>query len=277
VLQGRVSAESLKKDAPWNYDLTNTLSKFDADVSPDIRTIAERLRRFDLKSGEERFASSLRRESEAREQLALDLTLSRHIYSPQPFSMKNKANDKLEANDELETMTKTLSLEDEAPPMSFGYLRLNPKDDGHDAEKDLIPAGVRLLLKDWDVGADPREFAYRDPYGEDPEDPAPLRTRKKQEALPKERPVVDVQRPPPIVASSTSVNPFGAGRRFMSQDPNLQYRPPPIAGSQPVGRNVGLAEMSQDVVMASTQVLPGAYGGRPAVKKKVVKKRLGGF
>ncbi|KAJ7367965.1 hypothetical protein DFH08DRAFT_829921 [Mycena albidolilacea] len=271
VLQGRVSAESLKKDAPWNYDLTNTLSKFDADVSPDIRTIAERLRRFDLKSGEERFASSLRRESEAREQLALDLTLSHHIYSPQPFSMKN------DANDELESMTKTLSLEDEAPQMSFGYLRLNPKDDAHDAEKDLIPAGVRLLLKDWDVGTDLREFAYRDPYGEDPEDPAPLRTWKKQEAVPKERPVVDVQRPPPIVASSTSVNPFGAGRRFMSQDPNLQYRPPPIAGSQPVGRNVGLAEMSQDVVMASTQVLPGAYGGRPAVKKKVAKKRLGGF
>jgi hypothetical protein len=49
-----------------------------------------------------------------------------------------------------------------------------------------------------------------------------------------------------------------------------------MSNSQPVPMDAGLSGTSQDF-MASTQILPGAYGGRPTIKKKVVKKRLGGF
>ncbi|KAJ7937366.1 hypothetical protein B0H13DRAFT_1945582 [Mycena leptocephala] len=162
MLQGRVSADSLKKNAPWNYDLTDTLSKFDVDLSPDIRTVAERLRRFDLISDGERSASSLKRESEAREQLALDLTLSRHIYAPHPFSTENSDADM-------------------------------------DDEKEMIPPGVRLLLKDWDPV------------------PTPIRRKQISTELPKERQTADVQRPP-LIITSTSINQFDASRRFLSQD-----------------------------------------------------------
>ncbi|KAJ7122766.1 hypothetical protein C8R44DRAFT_704467 [Mycena epipterygia] len=265
LLQGRISADSLKKDAPWSHDLTGTLCKFDADISSDLRTVAERLRRFDLKPGAERSAQSVRRESESREQLALDLALSHHIYSPQPFSTDNR---------ELEAMTKTLSLDGEPAPVSFGYLRpiaKNSMDDTDDKEDERMPTGVRLLLKDWDVGTDPRDFVYRDPYDGAPDEPAPMRSRRTPPAeLPKERPI-DIQRPPLVVAST-----FDAGRRFLSQDTNFQHRAPPISGSQPLPVTTEVGGISQDF-MASTQIMPGAYGGRPAIKKKIVKKRLGGF
>ncbi|KAJ6567193.1 hypothetical protein DFH09DRAFT_1363383 [Mycena vulgaris] len=270
LLQGRISADSLKKDTPWNYDLTRTLGKFDADISPDLRTVVERLRRFDLRSGSDRSAQSVRRESEAREQLALDLALSQHVYSPRAFSPDG------DPNSELETMTKTLSLDGEPPPVRFGYLRPIAKNstDDMDLKEEPMSLGVRLLLKDWDVGTDPRDYVYRDPYDGEPDDPAPIRPRRTPPAeLPKERP--DTQRPPTVIAS-TSIKPFDAGRRFMSQDTNFQPRLPPILGSQPAPMNSGLSGMSQDF-MASTQILPGAYGGRPAIKKKIVKKRIGGF
>ncbi|KAJ7667681.1 hypothetical protein DFH06DRAFT_1183265 [Mycena polygramma] len=265
VSQGRVSAASLKKDASWDYDLTATLSNFVADFSPDISTITERLRRFDLNFGSECSPSSPRREIEAREQLALDLMLSQHIYSPHPFSTQ------ADINSELETMTRTLSLDDEPPPITFGYLRPIPKDDEQDAQ-DMIAPGARLLLKDWDIGIDPRDFLYKDPDDEAPEEqvPTPVRRKKTSTELPKERQTADIQRPRP------SIIPFDPSRTFLSQEPNFQHRPPPISGSQPASMNVAASGISQEF-MASTQVLPGPYGGRPVMKKKIVKKRLGGF
>ncbi|KAJ7047696.1 hypothetical protein C8F04DRAFT_1059775 [Mycena alexandri] len=269
VLHGRVSADSLKKHAPWNHDLTDTLTKFDPDMSPDIRTITERLRRCDLRADDDRSTQSLRHESEDREQLALDLTLARHIYSPHPFSAKGDAN-------ELETMTMTLSLNDEPSPVRFGYLRpiASSAVSDEDDEKDMIPLGVRLLLKDWDVGTDPRDFAYRDPYDDAPEEPAPAPVRRKPPVA-DPRPTADAQRPPLVIAS-TSTHQLDGGRRFLPQDPSLQRRAPPISGSQPLSTNARLEGISQDF-MSSTQILPGAYGGRPAITKKVTKKRLGGF
>ncbi|KAJ7499248.1 RNA polymerase I-specific transcription-initiation factor-domain-containing protein [Mycena latifolia] len=271
LLQGRVSADSLKKDAAWNHDLTRTLSKFDSGMSTDFRTVPDRLRRFDLKSGFERSAQSVRRESEAREQLALDLALSYHVYSPHLLSTDG------DANSELETMTKTLSLDGEPPPVSFGILRpieKNPTDN-----EELIPMGVRLLLKDWDVSSNPQEYAYRDPYDGTPDEPILIRRRPSPPAgLSKER--SDPQQPPRVVAA-TSIKPFDAGRRFPSQDTNFQHRSgsqplAAVSGSQPLTMDNRLSGMSQDF-LASTQILPGAYGGRPAMKKKMVKKRIGGF
>ncbi|KAJ7087172.1 hypothetical protein B0H15DRAFT_781592 [Mycena belliarum] len=263
LLQGRVSTDSYKKGAAWNYDLIPTLSRFDADMAPDLRTVADHLRRFDLHSDAGRSAQSVRREVEAREQLVLDLAMSHHVYSPQPFSVGG------DVQNELETMTKTLSLDDEPPPVSFTFLR--PIAKNSDDKEDSISMGVRSLLKDWDVGTDPRKSVYRDLYGGGDVERAPIRRRAiPPTALPSERSAAQ-QRPPTVVAA-TSTSQFHAGQRFLTQEIKFHHR----SGSQPVTMDTGISGMSQDF-MASTQILPGAYGGRPAIKKKVVKKRVGGF
>ncbi|KAK7061434.1 60S ribosomal protein [Favolaschia claudopus] len=293
LLQDRISAATLKEGAQWSLDLTDALGRFIPDLAdcPDIRTLEERLRRHDLLSEDEgdRSASSLRRETQAREQLALDLTLSRDIFSSRSFLAPTATPTNYR---ELEAMTKTLSLEDEEPPpMVFGYLQprfqskrsASDEDNADKEKKDFIPPGVRLLLKDWQVGANSAEFVYHDPYEGEAEEPRPTPTIKakakrevaqSQVEVTEERPT---QAPPRIVAASSRVE-DALRRPFASQGPPVVPRSP--GGSQPVMREAeSQAVDSQDVLMpmASTQVLPGAYGGRPAMKKKVVKKRLGGF
>ncbi|KAJ6627504.1 hypothetical protein B0H10DRAFT_1994910 [Mycena sp. CBHHK59/15] len=283
LLQGRLSAETMKKGAQWHCDITSTLMKFDADISLDPRAVAEHLRRFDLKAGFQRSAQSLRRESEAREQLVLDLALSHHVFSPNPLSLDG------DPNIELEIMTKTLSLDGEPPPVTFGYLHPlfnNAVDEGDDGKADMTglkeemtPLGVRLLLKDWDIGTDPTNFIYKDPYEGTPEEHVPIRKRRPSPHVEsKQHLVVETQRPPLVVAATSIVplNNLDPGRRFLSQDARAHLRPPLLSGSQPVATNTQVSGETQDF-MASTQILPGAYGGRPAVKKKVAKKRLGGF
>ncbi|KAF7353074.1 hypothetical protein MVEN_01275400 [Mycena venus] len=121
----------------------------------------------------------------------------------------------------------------------------------------MVPTGVRLLLKDWDLGTNPRDFVYRDPYDGEPDEPSPTPIRKKQTMaeLLRVRPAGDApsQRPPPVV-TSTLANTFDGRRRFASQDPvSRHWQAPPMLGSQPIASLEGI---SQDVVMASTQVLP---------------------
>ncbi|KAJ6516226.1 hypothetical protein C8R45DRAFT_889673 [Mycena sanguinolenta] len=297
LAQRRVDGEALGGSAPWARDIGAVLNKFggrdfacesgqdsasgEADgeeetLDADVRKVADGLRRFDLQG------ASVRRESEAREQVALDLGLARWVYSPRAFTGKEEGSGREESEQEkdaeLESMTKTLSLEDAPPPVRFGFLRPRRQrveeaddDEQDDGDKNMLPAGVRLLLKDWDVEADPREYVYRDPYAGVEDEPPPVQTRVRRKAeqpatQPRAPPVLQATqtpRAPPVLASSNAP-------RFMSQDPFPH-------GSQPVAGPTSLASMSQDVVMASTQVLSGAYGGRAPVKKKVVKKRLGGF
>ncbi|KAJ7638505.1 hypothetical protein FB45DRAFT_826943 [Roridomyces roridus] len=255
LLQGRVSSESLAKDAQWNHSISDVLHHFDPDMSLDARQLSESLRRFDLQPTADRSPQSLRRESEAREQLVLDLTLAQHVYSSRPFAK----------GDSLESMTQTLSLDGEPPPMSFGYLHPIPKEENEADEGDkeeMIPLSVRLLLKDWDIGTKPKDFAYIDPYSDQPQEPEPI----PRPPAPEERPAVQkphiiVQQPPPIVSTQPT-------RSWMSQDIH--------PASQPTVISTELGGASQDM-MASTQILPGAFGGRPVAKKKVAKKRLGGF
>ncbi|KAJ7283465.1 hypothetical protein C8J57DRAFT_1292640 [Mycena rebaudengoi] len=274
LLQGRLSTDILKKDASWDHDITDTIRKFDPDISSDPRVVAERLRRFDLRPDSARSLQSVKRECDAREQLSLDLALSRHIYSPHPFSADEDPSSK------LETMTKTLSLNGVPPPVSFGFLRPVSKhttDDLPEGDGDeTIPLGVRLLLRDWDVGTDFRNFVYNDPYDSELEEPTPIRKKRPSpKARPEERPV-EPHRPPLVVASISIVpsNQSNVRRPFISQDTN--FHRPTMYGSQPVAPTTQLEEATQDF-RAGTQIVPGVYGGRPSAKKKAVKKRLGGF
>ncbi|KAH9996898.1 hypothetical protein BJV77DRAFT_1065655 [Russula vinacea] len=86
LTQGRIPRELLIKDAAW-----------------DVQTIAERLRRYDLVLDDYRSGSSLRRESEAREQLAVDLVLSTDVYSGQSFA---QVETEVTGDDGVETMSR---------------------------------------------------------------------------------------------------------------------------------------------------------------------------
>ncbi|KAJ7233121.1 hypothetical protein B0H12DRAFT_180043 [Mycena haematopus] len=131
VVQKRVSAAALGAGAPWSRDIRHVLRNFDRDFEEeDVRAVAEGLRRFDLGG------ASARRESEAREQVALDLALAGHVYSPRAF-LTGPSRD-VEKDGELETMTQTLSLEDEPGPVWFGYLRPRRQDED---DEEMVPAG----------------------------------------------------------------------------------------------------------------------------------------
>jgi len=230
---------------------------------------------------------SLRRELEARQQLTLDLALSSHVYCDRVF---RRASD-FAIDDEFETMSRAaevMSLSDEdLAPVQFGYL--TPKYDNHfhrfsqqqqDRGPDQ-PLGVRLLLREWQVGADPETYAYRDPYNVDGLNVS-KRVVGSSAAPQRSQPHLSTAQRPPLVIPTPMVG------------------PPPIIGSQPILARPQLEVQSQDVIsttmyhgwsqdakdsgdrsggdIASTQIVPGPYGGRQFMsKRKPVKKRIGGF
>jgi len=123
-----------------------------------------------------RCCNVLTNQSDARDQLALDLALSTDICSPRPCVRHMKEN--LDALETMSRATEAMSLADEPPPVHLGYLRSKPigTTDSHSSAQSRTaspasqeldsPMGVRLLLKEWEVGTDPREYTYDDPYNE---------------------------------------------------------------------------------------------------------------
>ncbi|KAF5345305.1 hypothetical protein D9758_008457 [Tetrapyrgos nigripes] len=258
MVKDRFPMDTLRSQAAWHHDIGPTLKNFDPTTSGDIHEISECLRRFDVSTdyGEDdehpSEASIRRQETKAREQLALDLALSKDIFSSRKFNSTSSASEK-----ELETMTKALSIGNEGPVAEFRYLEPKKKNhnqcdkDGRSEEEHaLIPLGVRLLLRDWEVGVDPDKDGYhsRRPT----EDPA-----EKKKSMPRTwaqyEPVIrSAEKPPPVPASQGNV--------YESQSTQVDSQ-------------------SQNL-MTSTQVLPGPFGARPnaiAAKKKAWKKRMGGF
>ncbi|KAI9447989.1 hypothetical protein H4582DRAFT_1897609 [Lactarius indigo] len=289
LVQGRVPRETLINGAGWHFNLEPVLQMLVPDISCDVQSMVERLHKYDLILDDCRSGSSLRRESEAREQLAVDLALSTDVFSAQPFA-KSKAN--LTEDDRLDTMSRAAEAmtfsETGPPPVQFGHLSPianNTRGTMDDASTDLeLQPGVRLLLAEWDIGTDPDRFTYHDPYDDQqpvtisPIVPSPMRKRAgKDQAL-----VTQTQRPPLV---ATTAPPTITDSRAAL--------PTAISTSQPVmtgvlvgSRNEAESERASGlpsdphVTMASTQSVPGPFGGRlPTGKKKAAagKKRVGGF
>ena len=244
-----------------------------------------------------RTKASLKLENDACEQLALDLGMSSHVYTSKPFSKPDPTP--LEQAQTFEDEVADISLATGAlsinvsgpPPVHFGFLTpvaAGPVDRSpsvgpeksptpQPGEADLIPLGVRLLVDEWKVGEDPKDYKYFDPYGDglpNSTEPkrragngsAPARNAQSRplETVPRlNPPTVVAARAPPLVAPSKAAvvrerekTPVRGG---ISQDSPLQAQ-----GS------------SQDVLMVSTQVEPGKFGDRKTGPKKR-QKRVGGF
>ncbi|KAH9901571.1 hypothetical protein C8Q73DRAFT_678269 [Cubamyces lactineus] len=304
--QGHVPYAQLVRNTPWHLDISPFVRRIVPELEGSTQSTLEKLSRYDLSDSAERTAASFRRENEARSQLALDLSLACDVYAhkrPGKDTTNNFEEDLLN----ISRSTEAMSLGDRDPsPMQFSFLRPLVKDDPRgvsftdedevDTVKTMAPLGVRLLLQEWDIGTDPHEYVYRDPYDEMAE-PLDQVRRPAKPALPKDAPTIkepgpptqtQIQRPPAIASSTIARGPppiasqpaaprkpLVAARSHGSLVTGPQRAIP--SGSQPLdAQAVGLPPSQE--FMASTQVLPGPHGGRPVpAKKKPVKKRVGGF
>ncbi|PSR83106.1 hypothetical protein PHLCEN_2v5910 [Hermanssonia centrifuga] len=293
LMQGRIPTEHISKQAPWHYNLTPSLRRLVPAISDSPGETIQNLRRYDLQSDDYRPGASISKEIEAREHLALDLALSKDVYSPHAIQLIDPYATLDEAFETMSRATEAMSIGiPEPPPVQFGFLRPvsgggadhygKVKDGGEDGTN--CPLGVRLLLKEWEVGSDPQTYTHQDPYDSSGPTAAVSRginkattegsTELKSQFQPQRAPPVIVAAPmaPPAIVSTQLRPPL------LAQSQDSRITPISHIGSQPAQFGASQDPSSQEIFMSSTQILPGPYGGRlvPA-KKKPAKKRLGGF
>jgi len=234
---------------------------------------------------QERYQRDVRR-------LVLDLTLSSMVVHSEKIDTTSassvRESQEPETADNLFERTGQLTLNDTSERQTSPPLLkwLAPRAD-FDAQQDAQPPDVkaldtpasRLLLNEWSIGADPTQFTWKDWRRETSVVPTPVR-----------RPV----RPLPSPRGSTS-------QTFAQSQPNPRYQLPTVAqprsqwalhGSNSIPNIVAhgqgtrsspppIPHSSQSFpdLGASTQAERGPFGGRPdsKVRKKLVKKRVGGF
>ncbi|KAL5511153.1 hypothetical protein ACEPAH_4368 [Sanghuangporus vaninii] len=171
-------------------------------------------------------------------------------------------------------------------------------------ETPKIPLGVRLLLSEWIIGEDPYKYEYVDPYdldaaGESQVSRRQARSRSRTQRrggrgqqAPEDSPESEEemnggaragqgQAPPTIVAART----------LKDREKETQTRPLAIipqrstaharGGTQtPDEAGFGSSQPKKSqtaMMMTSTQIEPGRFGGRQTAVKKPAKKRMGGF
>ncbi|KAG1756637.1 uncharacterized protein EDB91DRAFT_1213345 [Suillus paluster] len=282
LVRNELPVQEIASGAAWCCDFKSFLRRMGLGCVGDWQEMHGALEAFNLSYSDDAPELFVQQEKESRERLILDLTLSSTVFSAQPVSMPAAPIQV----DDVETMSlaaKALTLNDELPEIQFGYLRPYRKLDINHypdvfKEKDALaeptqdadfstPLGVRLLLREWEVGTDVESYIYHDPYNTQGDDPvAPSRQRPPTAPAATQTTTTTSQRPPPIVIHVAQSHWGRSGTQ--SQDFTL-----PTANIQ----NANYPEPSQpsQELMTSTQVLPGPYGGRnPPMNKKLVKKRL---
>lgn len=273
--QGLLGLDILKVNAPWHFDLRPSMCRLDSEYVANPSLLEDSLRRYDLATSDERPINSTRWEAQAKDHLIRDLTLASDIYAAHEFS-------KMDTDHDLDAMTEALSLGDEPSPISFHYFRpiihpsyVEAEGDSKEEAYGEAPIGARLLLKEWDVGTDPKGYKYRDPYSENKQETPHFESdhRHRNILFQTQPPPVITRRPPTIVTSSQIVVPTIPTQPIVhAQRMVTEISDEPIFGL--------LQTAEEPAMMSSTQILPGPYGGRVATtshKKKIVKKRMGGF
>ena len=283
--------------------------RFVPEMQQASTELCNKLSQYDLIADDDRSAASYRRESEAKDQLALDLSLSMNVFSSRVIETAKVDS----VENDLETMStaaEAMSLDVTEPPsVKFGFLDPIPVEDagqgtdtvgpsmlGDSRQQTLkLPLGVRLLLSEWTIGDDPQDYDYVDPYDVNAAPPRPAMHTKEQPRKRTPPPVASqpsrIQKPPTIAVKTAPTAPPHISLTQPSRPapvPSITSLPQPQSqqslplrahqtGSQPT--QTGWSSNSQSrIPMMSTQVLPGPHGGRPQpAKKKPPKKRVGGF
>ncbi|KAG2078176.1 hypothetical protein BDR04DRAFT_1226942 [Suillus decipiens] len=291
LVRNELPVQEIASGAAWSCDFKPFLRRMGLSPADHWEEMYGLLEAFSLSYSSDAPGSFAQREEESREQLILDLALSSVVFSAQPVYM-SAAPIEVDDVESMSLTTKALTLDDEPPEIQFGYLcphlklGINHYPDGS-RHKDAVaepaqdtdfssPLGVRLLLREWEVGKDVEAYTYHDPYNTEGDDPivpsregplptAPVNTQTTTTTS--QRPPLIVAgfepRPPPIHVAQ---NHWG---KFSTQPQGFTLRTTDIQhGNYPEP-----SQPSQELMM-STQVLPGPYGGRNGPNKKPVKKRL---
>ncbi|GAW01172.1 mitochondrial carrier [Lentinula edodes] len=245
LLQDRLPVQSLMDGASWYSDIAPIMNHFDESTVGNIRSIAERFRSFDLSLSPDHPIQASRRQNKAREQLALDLTLSKDIFSTQRFTQfpRTPTGDCTEASGP-------------SAIVHFHYLQPMPRRDHYSREEQQednvnFPCGVGLLLEDWDVGVDPDKYIYNNTYD--------VKAEPNLETTPKLR-VQPVQSQTTLLPSSLSQSQMPPSIAILPVNQPLAL-PLRVSGVQ--SQMTEPTEVESQVLMTSTQVLPGPFGGRP--------------
>lgn len=185
--------------------------------------------------------------------------------------------------------------DDEAGPPSPAPSTVDPG--GPDSKRAALEdVGMRTLLSDWSIGADPKTYQWK-PWIE----PKPTDGMESPQTPVRQRPIRPLPSPRSAHAARFASQPnlprlgLGTGIGGTNSPPlvSSRYAPPPIATIKPTelyrltpehspvasreGSPVLPSSGLQAPVYAATQIERGVFGGRLEVKKKKVKKRAGGF
>ncbi|EFI28365.1 hypothetical protein CC1G_13899 [Coprinopsis cinerea okayama7 len=276
--QGRLDPGPLKNSVPWHFNLDNLMRRLDPELGVDLNPKNDSPAPYALEDDPERPLRSLKKEEKDRKQLELDLALSRDVYSTYPLTAS------ADVDHTLETMTEALTLGDEPPPMELSFFKPVRKDH-YDSEESAgqsasveFGMGVRLLLKDWELGSSLNNYQYRDPYNTFDGPRVELEPLSEKAVYvpppPAAVPPVVTQRPPTLVIAKP--NPTSNQPPVLATAKTRQSQQTmPLWGMQTQSQTS--EESQSQSMMPSTQILPGPFGGRPTAKKKPVKKRIGGF
>lgn len=327
------AARQLQQLAPWSTHLLPAAVEpptFQTDelLTHDPQTMAHRARLLRQRYGLGRTASDSSKAAHlaraACDQLVLDSTLASWLYSPRtilPTDPPPGAQVNAPFPPELEP-----------PPLQFSYFRPRAKatraetpgttqglDEGEQEEEEdehdwrranLKSVGVRMLLSEWHVGSDPDEYAWNNPYANEPVSAQTQSQSQTQGVKGKGKRALGKkdsgsgsgvgfgasQAPP---AFQPSQGPAPPSFQFSQAPPTFQGARPlgtvreeggarfgggagagggGFSASQPVaGGGGGGEEGGTQAVGAATQVVPGAWGGRVGKEKKKGKKRVSGF
>ncbi|KAF8506176.1 hypothetical protein BU17DRAFT_100977 [Hysterangium stoloniferum] len=304
LTNGRVPIHCLTSTALWYHDISTLPRNMTPDLNIPSHVLIDRVRQAALASLEG--PHGITRAIDASQQLVLDLALSRHVYSPHPFTKSGSLRHNKSDSDELSEATEAMSLGGRSTRYAFGFFRpreqvpyqdneqmmSDDEDDAGGAPK--LPAGIHTLLSEWEIGSNPAEYLYKDRYyvQEDLFDPTinnaqGMHVPAKTATIP---PVIDssAMRPPVILPSSsrpslTQLSRPGQTDRTRGSHMVSDSSPPrPLYSIDELASQMEHSYLfSQELVGPSTQPLPGPFGGGGrqlgVAKKKAVKKRMGGF
>ncbi|KAH8833694.1 hypothetical protein DL96DRAFT_1578053 [Flagelloscypha sp. PMI_526] len=178
------------------------------------------------------------------------------LESLQPYKLSKVATDRSPESlrqeaESLQKLTLNLFLSSNTVAASLNPRDVSALDDDH---AQIVDKGVASLLDDWHVGSPinpPRsiENVEHTHGGRDFAENQPIAFTSSQ-----------VHAPPLVMASQT-----------VQDVPNHPWKP--ARGLPALNTDYGVSQSG----VPSTQIEPGRYGGRPGVKPKVKKKRMGGF
>jgi len=304
LINGRVPIHRLTSTAPWYHDISTLPRSMVPDLNVASHVLINKIQQEALGSLEGSYGVT--QAIDASQQLVLDLALSRHVYSPLPFTQSSSLGHNKSDSDELSEATEAMSLGDsDAPRYTFGFLRpieqvpyedneqMVSNDDDNAGGVLKLPVGIRTLLSEWEIGSNPAEYLYKDRYLAQEDRSDPTINNVQGIYVPATEPMIppiinsSTLRPPVILPSSSRPSHTRLSRPIQT---GATQRGHMVSGSSPPRPLYSINELasqveesylsSQEILGPSTQPLPGPFGGGRqlgAAKKKTVKKRLGGF